>query len=646
MKRKRMILSVLTIIAAAGAVIGGILIMDRFRQNKQNAQLDVVSVESIPEAELPSEERDEDWFVGDWAGLITGEGEPDRKWTDFGMATLDYYQEETCLLRVHTTGRGYEAKLGSSVWAVTEHDMQSVTLCCTTASFETEPYRDSVYCENALFEEGQTMTLVYSQSAESSAPGAEVPEENILIGEVSPKDGDEWNRHLILSLLPPGESRDGESGKYPCWFGGYENMDGDFHGMFCLGVSARGKRMLGEVLERGDGAETVIGVFDGAEYDRRTFYGARDMRASDLTMNFGTQDADGALFPLFERYDADGTPSRWTDVSAEHTLYYETVYIPRMQAEIDSLEAGAADDIWTKRQIAVRRGFIEYAKKIVNGEYSGAAEKLIPCIPQLVLLDGAYRDEASLAGIKPGDTIEDAKKLYSLHPLEEDEEAMFGLEGLIRGKTLYYTDGRGMLIYAYAENGRELIGRVELVKPGYETPDGRQVGDMLDRTRQVVYVRDARISFGGWYLETGDAIDMICMTVALDRVWDETELDVDGDGEPERLTLSGRCFDSYAEQGTVFGNAEIGTVEDIDFGTKATLCIYKNGALYKKTQLPLYIYYLLPRFCEKEQTETPGEIYIVCETGGTGNEEPVYCVKTDGEAFQTKFVGFRDIYSS
>jgi hypothetical protein len=135
------------------------------------------------------------------------------------------------------------------------------------------------------------------------------------------------------------------------------------------------------------------------------------------------------------------------------------------------------------------------------------------------------------------------------------------------------------------------------------------------------------------------------MTVSLDRIWDETELDIDGDGELERLTLSGRCFGAYVEQGTVFGDSETGTVEDDDYGTRATLRIYKGDTLYAETQLPLYIYYFLPRFCKKLQTKTPGEIYIVCETGGTGNEEPIYCVTVKEKVFRTEFMGFINIYS-
>lgn len=98
-------------------------------------------------------------------------------------------------------------------------------------------------------------------------------------------------------------------------------MESDFKGMFCLGVSSRGKRMLGEVLDRGDGVEITLGVFDGIEYSRTFFYGERDMRGEDLTTYVGMDDADGAFFPLFLRYDADNVPSKLVDVSNEHSVY-------------------------------------------------------------------------------------------------------------------------------------------------------------------------------------------------------------------------------------------------------------------------------------------------------------------------------------
>ena len=134
MKRNRIFLYALTIFATAAAMLAILLLMRSLQRNRQNAQLNTVRVEKIPEAELPAEERSEDWFVGDWAGLVTGSGEPDHGWTDFGVAALNFYAEQACLLRIYATGQGYEAKIGSSVWAVTEHTMDSITLCCTTAS--------------------------------------------------------------------------------------------------------------------------------------------------------------------------------------------------------------------------------------------------------------------------------------------------------------------------------------------------------------------------------------------------------------------------------------------------------------------------------------------------------------------------------
>ena len=215
MKRNRIFLYALTIFAAAAAMLAILLLMRSLQRNRQNAQLNTVRVEKIPEAELPAEERSEDWFVGDWAGLVTGPGEPDPGWTDFGVAALNFYAEQACLLRIYATGQGYEAKIGSSVWAVTEHTMDSITLCCTTASHEAEHIPDSIYYEQAQFEVGQTIALSYSAHIKSSVERAHVPEEHILIGAASPGEFDEWNHHFILALLPSGERRSDESGVYP-----------------------------------------------------------------------------------------------------------------------------------------------------------------------------------------------------------------------------------------------------------------------------------------------------------------------------------------------------------------------------------------------------------------------------------------------
>jgi len=74
---------------------------------------------------------------------------------------------------------------------------------------------------------------------------------------------------------------------------------------------------------------------------------------------------------------------------------------------------------------------------------------MIPYIPQMVQLEAKYRFEVSLAGIKPGDTLADAQRLYDIRELREDEEERFGLYGLFRGKTEFYTDGSGLLLVVY-----------------------------------------------------------------------------------------------------------------------------------------------------------------------------------------------------
>ena len=70
MKRNRIFLYALTIFAAAAAMLAILLLMRSLQRNRQNAQLNTVRVEKIPKAELPAEERSEDWFVGIGRGLL------------------------------------------------------------------------------------------------------------------------------------------------------------------------------------------------------------------------------------------------------------------------------------------------------------------------------------------------------------------------------------------------------------------------------------------------------------------------------------------------------------------------------------------------------------------------------------------------
>lgn len=642
MRRKTMF-ALLAALAALAAAACALMLLFRARENARRSEVGMVWVEPISMEELPVARRTEDWFVGDWAGLVTGIGEGDRGWTDFGVAASDFLGGGICLLRVYSAASGYEADLGSTHWSITEHDMDGFSMTCTHATYWLN-FLNAAYQESYSFQVGQTIRFTYSEMARSTVAGSSVPEENILVGKASAQDDNGWSHSLILSLLPPGEKRADGAGVYPCWYGGYENMQDGFHGMFCLGVRQDGWRMFGQVIDRGDGVEIAIGVFDGGEVNRTLKYAPRDMREADLAQMFAMDDADGAFFPQFFRFHAGNPGNPWKNVSAEHKLYYETVYIPQMQEEIAALPEGP-QDIWTQRQILARQGFIEYAQRLVNGDFDGIRSVLTPYIPQLVQLDADYRQEVSLADIKPGDTLADAQRLYDLHELREDEQDSFGKVGLSRGGTMYYTDGAGLLLtIPPGSDGR--IGCVELYGAGYDTPDGRQVGDPYRRDKLLLYAKDAILSLGSQFLRDGvDFIDVIRMNVVLDRKWDETFLDVDGDGEKERLTLSGRAIGPYLEQPPVLCDYDLNVVETLDFGTKATLRVYKGGELIAEQVLPLALYYLTPGFCDRLQTSEPGMIRVVCYTGGTGLEEPIYLVMWKNGGAKTEYVGMIDIYS-
>lgn len=587
-------------------------------------------------------ERGEDWFVGDWAGVISLSDEDDSEWSDFGAAMREFLDESLCLFRVYKTDAGYQAALGRTLWSITEYDKSGFTATCLSCP-QQNAAPDSVYDEGFAFDVGQTIAFTYSRKVKSTEPAAEAPERDILFGVASPKEYDSQNYRLMLAFLPAG----GEGSDYPRWFGGYENMDGDLHGIFCLGVNDSGQRILGEVLAQNE-AETVVATRDAKDDNGSYHYFERDMRGGDLTEHIGMYDSCDAEFVRFLRYSA--AARKWTDVSSEHKSYYKEEYIPRINAEIAEYEA-AQRDVWAERGLLARRAFIAYAERIISGAFDGDLEQLIPYIPLMAQLESEYRPATSLAGIKPGDTIADAGQLYPIRELRQDEAAHFDMEGsslaLAAKRIKYYTDGEGLLLSVYTHDALERISKVKLFASGYETPDGRQVGDVFDRARMLIYAKDAVLEFGGWYLESGkDKIDVISMTVALDRVWDETLLDIDGDGVAERLTLSGRAIGESPERPSVFYDWESGALDPLDFGTDVFLSVYRDEQLVYEQVIPIMTMYFTSEFCDKLQPDAEtGEVVIFCETGGSGLEVPVYSIKISADGFITEYMGCVDIYS-
>jgi len=368
------------------------------------------------------------------------------------------------------------------------------------------------------------------------------------------------------------------------------------------------------------------------------------------------EDVPDAWWPRFSRFDQADPSRTWSDATSQHVAYFRDVYIPRLRDEVEDLQTDSQPDThsWEdilarlglvrpketaapnasiQRRILVRQGLIHYASLVVDGALS---EKLVPCVPDMLTLDAAYLPTISLAGIYPGDTLAGANKLYSsaLRPIAEREAQELGFHGVYDSAgTMHYTDGKGLVLDVLAD------GRVEIVsvyKAGYDTPDGRQVGDDLDPSTRILHGKDGVVVFDE---------SRIVLKIVLDRVWSETRLDIDGDGEIERLTLSGRSYmGSFLECGTRLGDYEKGTVDPEDYATsKAALRVYKGDTLADEAQLPLYLYYLTPRFSGIMQENVPGKVWIACDTGGTGEEIPVYVVTREEDGWRTEYLGLHSV---
>ncbi len=633
MKWKRTAMYIIMSFTALAVMAGTLLLLSSQRLKRQEAHLNVI--ETLPMETLPVETRTEDWFLGNWAGIWRWDYDELPKNTDFGIE-LNMPDIKACLLHVFQTETGYGAALGNTEWALTQFNDEGFSMICTIGA-EYGYYPEGTYFSPFMIDEGDTMSLIYHEQLPTIVPDSNAPEQYILSGMIHKPD--QQSILLLLAYLPDGTIRSGENGIIPHWYDGYEAMEGDLKGMFLLGTGSRGRRFFGAVITDPQGKERVITREDGINYGGGT-YAPRDMLFEDVTEYFPIEDVPDASWPIFLRYRAEDFDYEWKDVTSQHTLYFKYEYIPRLQDEIKELQ-DQPQDIWTKRGILVRQGLIHYASRAADSELS---DQLLASVPDLVTLEAEYLPETSLAGIHPGDTLEDARKLYNLQELTEQQAEEQGFYGVYDSPNIVnYTDGNGLVLKVF-KDGR--IGYVCVYKAGYDTPDGRQVGDPYDEARRYMYCRDGVVDFGDLGLDSETSvISRISIEMVLDRVWSETELDMDGDGEKERLTLSGRCKMNRLECGTRLGDYETGTVDPEDYGTKATLRVYKQGKLIDETQLPLYLYYLFPSFSDKLQEEIPGKVWIACETGGTGSEIPGYVITRTEQEWKTEYLGLFNVYN-
>jgi|GEM_PF-4583699 len=628
MKQKS--LRVLLTILVSCIAIAGIFLLPRPRAQAQAKEPVPAAAALLSASAPPKETRGGDWFVGDWLGLCTSDPETAETFTDFGSALLTY-TDKAVLMRVYQTADGYGATIGSSAWKVTAHDAKSFRMVCTAqpqAGSGADFGREHQFYYDIGDIGAAEATFTFRGDVKSADRAARVPETGVLYGTAAMPAPLKTEYTFLLSYLPPAGERDETSGVYPCWYGGYAGMQGEFSCMALLGENSRDRRFFGQVLKRSDGYAAVSLTEDGYNTDGSRF-GKRDMRGEDLTWLTLVDPATQAFWPTFRHYGTAGSP-RWTDCSKDHALYYEREYIPQLEAESEKLETQPRT-VWTENGILVRKALIQSAQTA-----EGSPSVAVDIEP--ALRAAGYQVETSLAGIRPGDTLEDAKKRYPLSVIREEEAQAAGLFGVYDSEGFTdYTDGNGLVLQTLPD-GR--IAQVSVYRAGYDTPDGRQVGSPYDRDRRSLEAKDAQLEFGYWGadMESG-TISRISMTIVLDRVWDETMYDIDKDGKKERLTLSGRCAGGYLEQGTVHGDYEAGTVADDDYGTVPLLSIYKGETLLEQVPLHMYTYYLLPFFPDDMQKKHK-DLVVCCPTGGTGGDA-YYTLKKSGKNWRLTYLGIR-----
>ncbi len=571
-----------------------------------------------------------EWFEGDWAGVYVDNyywnAEP---LTDFAASlSTDGPEQRVCLIRISPSNDGYIAVLGSSRWTLTEYDETGFIMRCTSSGgLPVDEYR---------FSAGDIFCFSYEVKLPSSVETARVPTTQILRGEAE-ENTSSANVSFLLARLPAIEERSPESGLYPYWYGGYDHMEGSFEGIFCLGTNKYEETLFAAVVSRsasGRGDLIVFASAIGGMDERMRVLLPRESGFDGIVQGQMLYDVPSLFWPTFRSIaESNHHIGFYADVTDERRDYFSKTY-PAMLGEIEAQLLSEPQDIWVQRKLLAIKGLRHYAALAASG---ALASELLPHIQELVSLESEYLPEVSLAGLKPNDTLADAQALCTLFEIDRAEAESLGFAWGGRRTASYYTDGKGLII-GVLKDGR--IDTVYVYAAGYQTPDGRQVGDTGSPEKDFLYGKDARISFSiSGSLAKPSPIERIVMQCVLDRVWSETEADIDGDGEKERLTLSGRSADEFPEHNTALFGRDTELALPNDFGTKTTLRVYKNGILTEETTLPLSIG-MLPCFFREDPPA--GQVRIWCDTGGNSPNQPAYLVEKAADGWRTTFLGYLD----
>ncbi len=238
----------------------------------------------------------------------------------------------------------------------------------------------------------------------------------------------------------------------------------------------------------------------------------------------------------------------------------------------------------------------------------------------------------SLAGIYPGERIENIAEEYGLHYLSEEEAENTGMYDRYRHifhrsryKTFY--DGKGLAVRVFSDG---TIGQVLLLASGYETPDRHQVGDLWPYGKGVEYSVSKTygdISYTVLYYSLGYEIALVKMDIYYDRILSEAQADLNHNGADERFVLTGRAstmfFETLAQNKVVPDRSGAEFLYDDDPATRPRLTVYENEDIIWTQALQYYHYWDpggFPSLTPMNKGRKDRFIELCYPTGGSGGD--------------------------
>lgn len=240
----------------------------------------------------------------------------------------------------------------------------------------------------------------------------------------------------------------------------------------------------------------------------------------------------------------------------------------------------------------------------------------------------------SLAGIYPGERIENIAEEYGLHYLSDEAVDNSGIKenyryfSYISAHYETFYDGKGLVVRVFSDG---TIGQVLMLDSGYETPDGHQVGEAWPYGEGVEYSISKKygsIPYTILYYSIANKIGLIQMDMFYDRILSEVQADLNQNGVDEQFVLTGRAstvfFEVLPENRSLPGiNGEDFLYND-DPATRPRLTVYENEDIIWTQVLDYYHYYNpeqgFPFLKLKNQERKDPYLELCYRTGGSGGD--------------------------